>query len=118
MMNFTDLEKAVLSEISSQYPGQHDALQAQFAAAIVQRRENTGVGFYTHFIVDHFAAPPINVDRIIGNVWAEIEGFESPMTFLVFVEDGYANCLEGATIEDRTTHIDLSVLKFEIVPAK
>jgi len=37
------------------------------------------------------------------------------MTFLLFVEEGYANCLEGATVGDSTVDVDLSALKFEIL---
>lgn len=114
--SFTRLEKAVLQEISSQYPAHSVALEAQFAAAAVQSRENTGVGFYTRFAVDRAAAPPTPCDRIIGRVWAEIEGFNAPMTFLLFVNDGYADCLEGATVADSTMETDLSALKFKLGP--
>jgi hypothetical protein len=39
------------------------------------------------------------------------------MTFLLFVDDGYMNCLEGAAMGDSTTNIDLSAIGFEVIEA-
>ncbi len=91
-------------------------LEAQLAGAMVLSRKNTGAGFYTDFSVPRLAAPVIMPERMIGEVWAKIEGFMDPMTFLIFIEDGYACCLEGAAVRDNTVSIDLAALKFEILP--
>jgi hypothetical protein len=59
----------------------------------------------------------VSCNRIIGDVWAKIDGFEAPMTFLLFVDDGYMSCLEGAAMDDSTTNIDLSAIRFEVIEA-
>ncbi|MGB8841326.1 MAG: hypothetical protein WCC64_09640 [Aliidongia sp.] len=112
---FTALEKTALDEIASQYPAHRACLEAQFTAANVVSRENTGARFYTRFIVDRTAVPAVSCDRVIGQVWADIDGFNSPMTFLLFTTEGYANCLEGAAIDDSTTGIDFSAIKFKLI---
>jgi hypothetical protein len=112
---FTALEKAVLDKIASQYPVHCAGLETQFTVAKVRSRENTGAGFYTRFIVDRTAAPAVSCDRVIGQVWADIEGFDSSMTFLLFTTEGYADCLEGAAIADSTTGTDFSTIKFKLI---
>ena len=109
MLKLTDLEVVALSEIAKQYP----ALVPQIVATTVLERENTGCGFFTTLAVDRSTAVAIDSDRVIGNVWLDIRDFESPMTFLVFMEDGFISCLEGATIGDLTDHIDLYSLRSE-----
>ena len=109
MLKLTDLEVVALSEIAKQHP----ELAPQAAAATVLERENTGVGFYTRMAVDRSAAVAIDSDRVLGNVWLDIEGFLYPMTFLVFMEDGFVSLLEGATVGDETDRIDLNALRSE-----
>lgn len=109
MLRLTDLERVALSEIAKQHP----ALAPQIAAATVLERENTGCGFFTTLAVDRSAAAAVHGDRVIGRVWLDIRGLENPMTFLAFMEDGFINCLEGATVDDRTDHIDLDSLRSE-----
>jgi hypothetical protein len=115
LSNFSALERAVLDEICHQYPTQRAALEAQLAAAVVRSRENTGAGVYTHFEINRSVAPAIAWDRVIGNVSVKIDGFEDPMIFLLFTDDGYANCLEGAAICDSTIQVNLNTVRFEIV---
>ena len=107
MTGFTELESTALSEIVKQEP----VLAPQLAVATVLGRENTGGGFLTTLGVDRSVARAVDGERALGNVWLDVEGFENPMTFLVFMEDGYLACLEGATIEDRTDHVDLEALR-------
>ncbi len=109
---FTALEKT-----ARQYPAHCAGLEAQFIAAKVLSRENTGAGFYTRFIVDRTTVPAVSCDRVIGQVCADIDGFNSPMAFLLFTIEGYANCLEAAAIDDSTTGIDFSTVKFKLIPA-
>ena len=109
MLKLTDLEVVALSEIAKQHP----ALVSQIAATTVLERENTGCGFFTTLAVDRSAAAAIDSDRVVGNVWLDIQGFENPMTFLIFMEDGFISCLEGATVVDQTDHIDLYSLRSE-----
>lgn len=91
-------------------------LEAQLVGATVVSRKNTGAGFYTDFSVSRAVAPITTSEKMIGEVWAEIKGFMDPMTFLIFIEDGYACCLEGAAVRDSTVDVDLGALKFEILP--
>ena len=109
MLKLTDLEAVALSEITKQHP----ALAPQIRAATVLARENTGAGFFTTLTVDRRAAAAIDSGSVLGNVWLDIQGFRDPMTFLVFMEDGFVSCLEGATLRDRTDQIDLSSLRSE-----
>lgn len=113
--SLNDLERAVLSEIFSQLPEVRAALEAQIGAARITERWNSGGGFFVDFKVDRNAAPPAATERVIGNVWAEIEGFEQPMTFLVFMVDGYVDCLEGASVGDDTTGVDFAGRTFSIM---
>lgn len=109
MLKLTNLEAVALSEIAKQHP----ALAPQIAAIRVLERENTGCGFFTTLAVNRSAAAAIDSDRVLGNVWLNIRGFKDPMTFLVFMEDGFISCLEGAAVGDRTDHINLSLLRSE-----
>jgi len=49
--------------------------------------------------------------------WARIDGFKQPFGFILWLEDGYADCLEGFTIEDSTVGLDLAALTFEFKPS-
>lgn len=115
-LSFTALERAVLRDIAAREPEIGAALQAQFDAATVTGRQNTRAGFYTDFLVARTVASISTRKRMIGEVWAEIAGFADPMTFLVFIEDGYANCLEGAAVGDSTVDLDLDTVEFRILP--
>ncbi len=109
MLELTDLEVVALSEIAEQHP----ALVPQVAAATVLERENTGVGFFTRLAVDRSAVAAIDSDRVLGDVWLDIEGFLYPMTFMVVMEDGFVSCLEGAAVGEETDRIELSSLRSE-----
>ena len=114
-LKLTRLEQAVLQAIYARYPTERAALEAQLAAATVRSRKNTGAGFYTYFDVNRIAAAAAQCERVIGNVSVKIEGFEDPMVFVLFIEDGYANCLEGAAIRDDTAQTDFGAVEFEII---
>ena len=103
MLTLTDLEAVALSEIGKQHP----VLLPQIAVVSVLDRENTGSGFLTSLAVDRASAESITSDRVLGNVWLRVQGFQDPMTFLLFMEDGFISCLEGATVRDTTELIDL-----------
>ena len=85
MLELTNLEFVALSEIAKQHP----ALVPQIAAAIVLGREIIRVGFFTTLAVDRSAATAIDSDRVLGDVWLDIQGFLYPMTFMIFMEDGF-----------------------------
>jgi hypothetical protein len=111
---FTALEWAALREICRQQGEKSAVLEAQLATAMVIRRENSGAGLFTYLSVDRTTAPVTDSDRVLGNVAATIEGFKQPLLLMLFMKDGYADMLEGATIEDSTVAIDLASLRFRI----
>ena len=111
--SFYDLEAKMLAAIAAQHT-QQDELLAQFRSARVIGRRNSGAGFFTDFEIEPHKAAPVTVPRVIGNVWADIDGFTSPMTFLVFTANGYAKTLEGATCGDATENVDFSQVKFRL----
>jgi len=96
-----DLERSVIALLLA---GQHpvlDALRRQFQVSNVERRELTGCGFFTYFIVDHSAAPPSAQKSLrIGDVDAIIPGLRLGAGFVLFVEDGYLDNLEGYTYDE------------------
>jgi hypothetical protein len=114
--DFTALERAALKEICRQQPDWRETLESQLATAKVTRRDNSGAGFFTYVAVDRATAPVMSGGRVLGNVAATIDGFKQPLLLMLFMKDGYAEMLEGATIDDSTVGIDLSTLQFKINP--
>jgi hypothetical protein len=112
----TPLERAALKRISSNYPDALEALEAQLATATVERRENSGVGFFTYLAVDRSTQPITSSKTVFGNVAASIKGFKQPMLLLLFTKQGYAFLLEGATIDESTVGLELTSLQFTIQP--
>lgn len=113
-LSLTPLEKSVIAEIGRQHPECQETLECQLSTAEVIRRENTGVGFFTDLSVKRTCPALAEGETVLGNVWVRIENFQNPMTFLIFVDDGYVKVLEGAAVGDSTFGIDLSRLEFKI----
>ncbi len=114
MLCLTALEQAALREICRQQTNEREILESQLATATVTRRENSGVGFFTYLAVDRSTKPMTNGERVLGDVAAAIEGFEQPLFLLLFMKEGYAHMLEGATVNDSTSEVDLSSVRFKI----
>ncbi len=95
----TPLERDVLAMIVGGNDADFKILQEQVAATHVRARDFTGAGFYTRFEV------PVGVRRIDGNktlrlgqhVRAELEGLDFGAGFVLFVNDGAIEVLEGFT---------------------
>ena len=112
---FNSLEAAVIKAIADQYPMQKSAILAQFDAASVVSRENSGGGFFVDLKVDRAKAEPVVVASPIGYVFARISGFKHPMEFLVFVKDSYATLLEGyCQGDDETSSVDFATVEFTL----
>ena len=62
--------------------------------------------FFTELKVKQ-VSKPIEA-KVIQNACADIEGFDQPMLFLLFLRDGVIHQMEGATIDDSTVDIDFS----------
>jgi hypothetical protein len=115
MSDLYELEKSVLEEILRQVPrNQTRSLREQIDGASVVSREKTGAGFFTQLRVGK-TARSIEA-KVIGDVRADIEGFDQPMLFLLFLRDGVIYQLEGATITDSTVGVDFSKIRFLIQP--
>jgi hypothetical protein len=112
--DFTPLERAVLVAICKMHLTDRAALEAQLSTAALISRENTGAGFFTYFTVDHSASKPIRGERLRNGPGAKIGGLEHGMGFVLWLEEGYADCLEGYCYTGSTTGIALETMKFEI----
>ncbi len=113
-MAFSAFEIDVFDAIAALNPAQKGALLAQFRAARVTNRHNSGAGFFTYFEVDRLKAGPVILSSPTESVWADVDGFQDQMIFLVFLQDGYAKMPEGATIRDSTVGVDLSQLTLQL----
>jgi hypothetical protein len=111
---FTPLECAVLDAICEAHPADRTALEAQLSTATLSSRENTGGGFYTHFSVDLSASTPIAAPRLRNGPSAKVDGVTYGMGFILWLEKGYADCLEGYTFDDSTTELDFATVGFSI----
>lgn len=76
-------------------------LRNQAEQIIVKKREYTGSGFYTEFLL------PNNITRVpnkksfkFGNVAAKISGLKHGAGFLLYVKDGVLEMLEGYSYEE------------------
>src|SRR5262245_18245908 len=101
MEPLTTFERSVLEKLLE---GEHpvlDALRAQLPAAVVERREWTGVGFFTSLHVpDNAPRPPSAGNLHVGGVHGEIPGLAHGAGFVVFVNDGRMTCLEGFSYDE------------------
>jgi hypothetical protein len=115
MLHLTELERAALEEICRQQSGERGALDGQLATAVVNRRENSGAGFFTYLEIDRTTTPIVSGGRVLGRVTAFIGGFKQPLILMLFLKEGYAEMLEGAAVADSTVGIDLSTIQFKLV---
>jgi hypothetical protein len=111
----TPLELAVLRAIYEMHLADRAAFEAQVSTATVLRRENTGAGFYTRFAVERASSAPVGGERLRNGPEARIDGLEHGMGFILWLKDGYADCLEGYSYGESTTGIALEQAGFEIV---
>ena len=116
-MSLTPLETAVLFFIADMIGEDGAALRAQLAKAQLRNRLNTGHGFFTYFDLDR-TTPTIGRAKprdMRDGPLAAVEGVEHPMGFILWLRDGYADCLEGYCYGvDDTKGWDLENLSFEL----
>jgi len=94
---FTPLEEAVLRGIWTKHTEDRAALEVQLAAATLLSRKNTGAGFYTDLFVERVPSAILMGQRLRNGPEAQIDGLEHGMGFILWLNDGYAGCLEGYT---------------------
>lgn len=113
-LDFTPLEQAVLLAICEMHPVDQAVLEGQLSTAMILSRENTGAGFYTRFSIKHCSDTAIGGERVRRGPEAKIDGLEHGMGFILWLTEGYANCLEGYSYGESTTKIALEQAGFEI----
>lgn len=94
MTELTEFERAILTKLLD---GEHPLLvelRKQLPICRVNRREQTGVGFFTHFDTGA-ASPATNAKARFGDVVAEIDGLVHGAGFVLYVENGRLSTLEG-----------------------
>jgi hypothetical protein len=112
---FTALERAVLNEICDMHPADQAALRAQLLTATLRTRENTGAGFYTRFVVERRSSAALAGERSRVGPETKIDGLQHGMGFILWLKEGYADCLEGYSYGESTGGIALEAINFEIV---
>lgn len=97
----TSLEKAVLDMMLDKTGEQFEVIRQQLAHAQVGRREFSGVGFFTHFIVPSAAAVRRDLPNMeVDGVGAEFPSLQHGAGFLLFVRGGVITMLEGYTYDE------------------
>ena len=92
----TELESTILSAFLSGDSEELALLRHQLAGLTVRDRSFSGAGFFTDFSLAAGLPRLRNRDRIVlSDVAAEVSGLEHGAGFLLFVEDGAIDCLEG-----------------------
>lgn len=112
---FNALERAVLDAICEMYLSDREALEAQLSTATFVSRENTGAGFYTRFKVERASSAATKGERLRAGPESKIDGLRHGMGFILWLEEGYADCLEGYSYGESTMGIALESANFEIL---
>ena len=115
--DFTSLERAVLNAICEIHRVDRLALEVQLSTATFLGRENTGAGFYTYFTVERNSKGLINGERLRGGPEAEIDGLQHGMGFILWLKEGYVDCLEGYSYGESTSGVVLEKVGFKILKA-
>lgn len=116
-MSLTPLERAVFAFICDTMEENGAALRSQVAMARLRSRANTGSGFFTYLDIDR-TAPPIGERKprdMRDGPFATVQGAAYGMGFILWLKDGYADCLEGyCYANDDTKGWDLENLSFKL----
>jgi hypothetical protein len=112
---FTPLEQAVLTAICEMYSSDQAALEAQLSTATLLSRENTGAGFYTRFTVERANSGALTGERLRAGPETKIEGLRHGMGFILWLKEGYPDCLEGYSYAESTTGIIPEAVGFELL---
>src|SRR5260370_26580120 len=110
---FKALEEDVMVAICEIYVDYREALDAQLTSAALAGRENTGAGCYTYFEVKRTVPPIVEQSPLVGPE-ARIDGLKHGMGFILWLENGYAKCLEGYSYDESTIGVDFEQISFKI----
>src|SRR5712692_181798 len=102
METMSPLERAVLEKLLAGDNPVLAALRRQLEVAGVGERDFTGVGFMTTLTVPEEAPrAPVQSHVIrMGDVSAEIDGLKHSAGFLLYIQDGALDALEGYTYDE------------------
>jgi hypothetical protein len=101
MNDLTHFERAVMQRLLDGEDEFLSILREQLQKTVVAKREMTGVGFYTTFLVsDEARRLPGNQSFKFGDVIAKMPGLNSGAGFLLYVQDGALHMLEGYTYDE------------------
>lgn len=100
--SLTELEDRVLAALLD---GNHpvlDKLRQQRLVVTVENRELTGAGFYTNLAVPRDILPRATNRSVlrIGDVVASADNLKHGAGFMLYVQDGYLQLLEGFSYEE------------------
>lgn len=113
--DFTPLERAVLRAICERHSADRAALEAQLSSATVLKRENTGAGFYAYFAVERTSSAAIGGERLRDGPAVRVNGLEHGMGFILWLNEGYVDCLEGYCYDESTTGIAFERVGFDVL---
>ena len=100
-MEITGFERTILNALLAGAIPELVLLRAQAEVAAVESREMTGVGFFTHLSVSPEVPRLESKGRIVlSDISAEIVGVKHGAGFLLFIQDGQLDNLEGFTYDD------------------
>ena len=100
--HFFLLIKEVMSKLLSGNTPVLNILREQFQKCRITESEMTGAGFFVYFEVasDVRRLTGVKKSFSFGDVKADIDGLEHGAGFLLYVDDGVINCLEGYSYEE------------------
>jgi hypothetical protein len=95
-MRLNDLEILVLQHLLAGDDPVLAALRGQVDSVVVKSRDWSGAGFMTAFsVLESAPQARANLRAYIGDVYADINGLRDGAGFILFIEDGRLNFLEG-----------------------
>ena len=114
------LERAVVEALCGMHPEDDAALRSQLSNVVVRCRTNTGAGFCTRLDVGGSA----DAKAIHGGVRerngpnASVAGLQHGMGFILWLDRGYASCLEGFSYDESTAGINFDAVGFQITKSQ
>lgn len=96
----TRLERDVIAAFVSRSDPAMDGLRGQLDVCRIKARRFTGVGFFTDIVVPQRLAVAEIGRRVLSGMNAELDGLQYGAGFLLFIEDGMLDMLEGFTYGD------------------
>jgi hypothetical protein len=112
-VNLTVLERAAIAAIRNELGGDQPEFDEQIQALVVERRENTGGGFFTHLRVNRGDARPFFRSLTSYELFTDVSGMAHPLGLILFSTDGYLSLIEGYTLAgESTATIDFETVSF------